>query len=83
MSYHRRICFPEEAILRLQPRAAGPLIKDLVTVTGPAMSIPYSYNRGLLVVDPRYDHLQLTAHRDMKPANPRAVVGPGWESKTA
>lgn len=69
MSYHRQVCFPDSAILRLQPRAAGPLIKSLQTMSGPYMSIPYSYDRGLLVIDPRYDTLP--------------VVGPGWESKTS
>lgn len=75
MSYHRngrasaQYCFPREAVLRLQPRAAGPLIKSLITVSGPYESIPYSYNRGLLVIDPRFDTLP--------------VIGPGWESKTA
>lgn len=74
MSYHRNgrvlpeVCFPEEAILRLQPRAAGPLIKDLVTMTGPYESIPFTFDRGLLVIDPRYDRLPVRA--------------PGWESKT-
>lgn len=70
MSYHRRVCFPERAVLRMQPRAAGPLIKSLVTMSPSEgyQSIPYSYNRGLLVIDPRYDNLP--------------VVGPGWESKT-
>jgi hypothetical protein len=37
-------------------------------MTGPYSEIPYSYDRGLLVIDPRYDTLP--------------VVGPGWESKT-
>lgn len=72
MSYHPsngQVCFPSRAVLRLQPRAAGPLIKDLVTITGGYESIPYSYQRGLLVIDPRYDTLP--------------VVGPGWESKIA
>ena len=74
MSYHSnghadsQYCFPREAVLRLQPRAAGPLIKELITTSGPYQSIPYSYNRGLLVIDPRFDRLP--------------VVGPGWESKT-
>lgn len=75
MSYHRngkvvdQYCFPRDAVLRLQPRAAGPLIKDLVTVAGPYESIPFTFGRGLLVIDPRYDTLP--------------VIGPGWESKTA
>lgn len=75
MSYHRRgqsdpqYCFPKEAVLRLQPRAAGPLIKDLVTVTGPYESTPFTFDRGLLVIDPRYDTLP--------------VLAPGWESKIA
>lgn len=68
MSYHPQRCFPDEAILRLQPRAAGPLLKSLVPMTGPYFEIPYSYNRGLLVIDPRYDNLP--------------VIAPGWESKT-
>lgn len=61
-------CFPDEAILRLQPRAAGPLFKELVTQSGPYESIPFSYDRGLLVIDPRWDDLP--------------IGGPGWESKT-
>lgn len=74
MSYHRtksadEICFPSQAVLRMQPRAAGPLFRELVTMTGPYDVMPYSFNRGLLVIDPRYDTLP--------------VVGPGWESKTA
>lgn len=75
MSYHSRgsssaqYCFPEEAVLRLQPRAAGPLLKSLVTTSGPYRSIPFTYDRGLLVIDPRYDRLPM--------------VGPGWERKTA
>lgn len=72
MSYHpqktlAQICFPRDAILRLQPRAAGPLFRSLVTAAGPYEEIPYSYERGLLVVDPRYDVLP--------------VIGPGWEPK--
>lgn len=68
MSYHpSQRCFPAHAVLRLQPRAAGPLLKDLVTVSGSYESIPFSFERGLLVIDPRYDNL---------PAR-----GPGWESK--
>ncbi len=78
MSYHRakskkqlveQYCFPREAVLRMQPRAAGPLFRELVTMTGPYEQIPFSFNRGLLVIDPRYDTLP--------------VVAPGWESKTA
>jgi len=71
VSYHRpnEYCFPREAIVRVQPRAAGPLFRELVSVTGPYVSIPFTYDRGLLVVDPRYDTLP--------------IVGPGWESKTA
>lgn len=60
-------CFPDKALLRLQPRAAGPLFRDLVTLTGPYESIPISWNRGLLVVDPRYDTLP---------------IGRGWEPRT-
>lgn len=78
MSYHPtktarqiagEICFPDDAVLRLQPRAAGPLLKSLVTMVGPYEEIPFTFNRGLLVIDPRYDTLP--------------VVAPGWESKTA
>lgn len=79
MSYHQtgpgpkpltsdEICFPEDAILRIQPRAAGPLLRELVTLTGPAQTFPISPDRGLLVIDPRYDNLPL---------------GPGWEWRTA
>jgi hypothetical protein len=64
MSYHRTYCFPDQAILRLQPRAAGPIVKDLIPLVGPYESIPYTAARGLLVIDPRYDNLPL---------------GPGWE----
>lgn len=68
MSYHQQVCFPRDAVLRLQPRAAGPLIRSLIPATGPYFEIPYTFDRGLLVIDPRYDTLP--------------VVGPGWESKT-
>lgn len=78
MSYHpaknaqqgvEEYCFPQEAVLRLQPRAAGPLFRELIPATGPYVSAPITYDRGLLVIDPRFDTLP--------------VVGPGWESKTA
>ena len=70
MSYHGparstdQYCFPDEALLRLQPRAAGPLLRELVTLTGPYESFPISWDRGLLIVDPRYDNLP---------------IGRGWE----
>jgi len=73
MSYHGvhpstdEYCFPEQAILRLQPRAAGPLYRELVTQTGPYETYPISWDRGLLVIDPRYDNLP---------------IGRGWEPKT-
>lgn len=67
MSYHRQFCFPEAAVWRLQPRAAGPLLRSLVLTADPYFEVPYDYDRGLLVIDPRYDTLP--------------VVGPGWESK--
>ncbi len=74
MSYHGTprgttddLCFPEEAVLRLQPRAAGPYFRELQTLTGRYESWPIDPNRGLLVIDPHYDHLPL---------------GPGWESRT-
>lgn len=77
MSYHHlgqgpapqttdEVCFPKDAIMRLQPRAAGPL-RHLVTLTGGYQSVPISWNRGLLIIDPRYDTLPL---------------GPGWEWRT-
>lgn len=78
MSYHPaktmqqvvdEYCFPRDAVLRLQPRAAGPLIRELVSVTGPYVSLPFTFDRGLLVIDPRYDTLP--------------VITEGWESKTA
>jgi hypothetical protein len=71
MSYHKQLCFPREAVLRLQPRAAGPLIRSLITMSPhePYREIPYTFDRGLLVIDPRYDTLP--------------VIGPGWESKTS
>lgn len=74
MSYHGRarssdeLCFPSDAILRLQPRAAGPLFRELVTTSGSYETWPIDPNRGLLLVDPRYDTLTL---------------GPGWEWRTA
>ena len=78
MSYHRLdgqpvreagdFCVPQEAVLRLQPRAAGPLFRELVTTAGPYESIPFNYDRGLLIIDPRFDSLPM--------------IGPGWESKT-
>lgn len=78
MSYHRadgkpvraaeEFCVPQRAVLRLQPRAAGPLMKELVFTSGPYEPIPFTYDRGLLVIDPRYDTLP--------------VVDEGWESKT-
>jgi hypothetical protein len=52
--------------MRLQPRAAGP-IRSLMTLTGEFDEVPISPNRGLLIVDPRYDTLPL---------------GPGWEWRT-
>lgn len=68
MSYHRdqSICFPAKAILRMQPRAAGPT-RVLQTLTGRYEQIPVPWNRGLVVIDPRYDDLPL---------------GPGWEHRT-
>lgn len=71
VSYHRsgQYCFPRQAVLRLQPRAAGPLFRSLTTMSGRYESIPYSYDRGLLIIDPRYDTLP--------------TVVPGWEMKTA
>ena len=74
MSYHGnapstdQVCFPRDGILRIQPRAAGPLFRELVTLTGPYETFPISPARGLLVVDPRYDNLPL---------------GPGWEYRLA
>lgn len=60
MSYHpdKSVCFPEKAILRMQPRAAGPQ-RELVTLTGGYERIRVPWNRGLLVIDPRYDTLPL------------------------
>jgi len=60
------ICFPKDAIMRLQPRAAGP-IRSLMTLTGGFQETEIDPNRGLLIVDPRYDNLPL---------------GPGWEWRT-
>lgn len=59
-------CFPDNALLRIQSRAAGPLFRELVTLTGPYETFPISHERGLLVVDPRYDDLP---------------IGRGWESR--
>lgn len=53
------ICFPSEAVLRMQPRAAGPLLRELVTTSGPYESTPIPWSRGLLIIDPRYDRLPL------------------------
>lgn len=61
-----QICFPQDALLRLQPRAAGPLVRELVTLSGRTQTWPISPARGLLVVDPRFDRLPL---------------GPGWENR--
>jgi hypothetical protein len=77
MSYHHlgqepapqttdEICFPRDAVFRVQPRAAGPM-RELMTLSGRASSVPISWNRGILVIDPRYDTLPL---------------GPGWEWRT-
>ena len=77
MSYHHlgqgpapqttdEVCFPRDAVLRMQPRAAGPM-RELVNLSGRAGSVPISWNRGVLVIDPRYDNLPL---------------GPGWEWRT-
>lgn len=74
MSYHHlgagpaprssdEVCFPRDAVLRMQPRAAGPM-RELVNLTGSYESVPISWNRGVLIIDPRYDNLPL---------------GPGWE----
>jgi len=57
------ICFPRQAILRIQPRAAGP-VRSLMTTSGLAEEFVISPTRGLIVIDPRYDNLPL---------------GPGWE----
>lgn len=61
------ICFPQEAFLRIQPRAAGPLLRELVTTSGPYETFPISWERGILAIDPRYDTLP---------------IGPGWASRT-
>lgn len=77
MSYHHlgqgpaprttdEVCFPRDAVLRMQPRAAGPM-RELVNLSGRAGSVPISWDRGMLVIDPRYDNLPL---------------GPGWEWRT-
>jgi hypothetical protein len=77
MSYHHlgqgpaprttdEFCFPKDAVLRMQPRAAGPM-RELMTTSGRADSVPISWDRGMLVIDPRYDNLPL---------------GPGWEWRT-
>jgi hypothetical protein len=77
MSYHHlgqgpapktsdEVCFPRDAVLRMQPRAAGPM-RELVTLSGRAGSASISWDRGMLVIDPRYDDLPL---------------GPGWEWRT-
>lgn len=58
MSYHRTVCFPEEAVLRLQPRAAGPL-RELETLVGSYERIVIPPDRGILVINPRYDTLPL------------------------
>lgn len=50
----------------MQPRAAGPT-RVLQTLTGGYQQIPIPWNRGLLVIDPRYDNLP---------------IGPGWEHRT-
>lgn len=57
------ICFPKSALLRIQPRAAGPS-RYLIATTGRAQASQIPINRGLLVVDPRFDTLP---------------VGKGWE----
>jgi hypothetical protein len=59
------ICFPRDALLRIQPRAAGPM-RTLITTSGPAHEVPVPLDRGLLVIDPRFDRLP---------------VGPGWEPR--
>lgn len=51
------LCFPKSAVYRLQPRAAGPMIRELASTSGKAKSVPIPADRGLLVIDPRYDHL--------------------------
>jgi len=67
MSYHAvRYCFPDEAILRIQRRAAGPLFQELETLVGPYERFPIDPYRGLLVIDPRYDNLP---------------IGRGWEPR--
>lgn len=64
MSYHRaRYCFPDEALLRIQPHSAGPL-RELTALTGNASSVTIDPNRGLVVLDPHWDNLP---------------IGPGWE----
>jgi hypothetical protein len=41
-------------------------MRELMTLTGAAESIPITWNRGVLIIDPRYDDLPL---------------GPGWEPR--
>lgn len=42
-------------------------MRELMTTSGRAESVPITWNRGILVIDPRYDTLPL---------------GPGWEWRT-
>lgn len=39
-------------------------MRELVNLSGRAGSVPISWDRGMLIIDPRYDNLPL---------------GPGWE----
>ncbi len=72
MSYHSSslggpvYCFDDAHLLRIQPRAAGPMFRELQTLTGPAQSWTINPSRGLVVVDPRYDNLP---------------IGRGWEPR--
>jgi hypothetical protein len=50
------VCFPRHAVLRMLPRAAGP-IRYLTTTSGPAWGAPILPGRGILVIDPRFDRL--------------------------
>lgn len=69
MSYHHlgqgpspktsdEVCFPRKAVMRMRPRAAGPM-RELMTTSGRAESVPVPWSRGMLVIDPRYDNLPI------------------------
>ena len=49
MSYH--VCIPRDALLRVIPRAAGP-VREFQVLRGPYESFPIVPGRGFLAINP-------------------------------